>query len=155
MFPLPARVMAGPVTSIAPDGQSDVWLVTDDDRVLRLDADGRVTLSLHPARGLRPTLAVGHDGHIRVIDIYGMLVCLDRDGKDVWRRPLDGNAGPLTLDAGDTTLAVLQRGDLYGIDAQGRLRFHVDVHTAEQPRVVVAEDGTLLVASRGLLQAWR
>jgi outer membrane protein assembly factor BamB len=149
---LPERAIRPPV--VGNDGR--LWVVGDHGTLFGLEADGRVrTTVLLGARGATAPV-VGRDGNLRIGLPSREILCVGPDGRERWRRGIDGRPGPLLLDADDTLLVVSARGTLHAIDRDGELRYRVMAGARGAGRPVLGPDGTVYLVSRdGRLQAFR
>jgi outer membrane protein assembly factor BamB len=150
---LPERVFASPV--VGDDGT--IWVLGQRGDLFGIDADGEVHVSIALGQGgPSESLAIGWDGALRVGLRYGEVACFAADGKERWRRGVDGAPGPMLIDADDTLLFVSARGTLYAIDRDGELRWRQGLDVRGAGRPVLAADGTIyVVAHGGQLEAWR
>lgn len=150
--PLPERVSLG----LLVDDDGSIHFVGDQGTLFRVVSEGRIeaTQPLDERAVTAPVL--GRDGGLRIGLASRELLCVDRDGKQRWRRGIDGRPSALLLDADDTTLVLSVRGTLYAIDARGELRWRLGSGVHRGARPVLAADGTIYLVGRdGLMKAVR
>jgi outer membrane protein assembly factor BamB len=150
--PLPERVSLGLVV----DDEGGIHFVGDQGTLFRIGSGGRIeaTQPLDERAVTAPVL--GRDGALRIGLASRELLCVGRDGKQRWRRGIDGRPSALLLDADDTTLVMSVRGTLYAIDAAGELRWRLGSGVHRGARPVLAADGTIYLVGRdGLMKAVR
>ena len=150
---LSQRSVAGPVVG----DDSTIWIVGEHGGLRGLSAGGRSRGLAELGRSALMTApAIGRDGALRVGVRRFELVCLGPNGTERWRRGLDGQPGPVTLDANDVAIFVTTRGTLYALDHDGSLLWKQDVTARSAPRPVLGVGGTIYIATRsGTLMAWR
>ncbi|MDD9938743.1 MAG: PQQ-binding-like beta-propeller repeat protein [Myxococcales bacterium] len=149
---LPERVTQG----LAVDDRSTVWLIGDQGTLFGVGADGRFRATIPLGdRGSTP-VAIGRDGALRLGLPTREVVCIGADGRERWRRGIDGRPSAPLLDADDTLLVLSARGSLYAIDARGELLWRVRVGVHQGSRPVLGADGTIYLVGRdGLVKAVR
>lgn len=150
---LAGEILAGPVV-----GDDDtIWVVKKDRALVGLSAGGRVRARARlQGRSTMSAPALGRDGALRLGVSGDLMTCIGPDGFLRWNLPVDGSLGPITLDADDVALAVTSRGVLYGVEADGKRRFRVQVNARGARRPVPGKGGVIYIASdTGRLSAWK
>jgi hypothetical protein len=140
---------------IGDDGSS--FLLTEGGHLVVLDAGGarRASALIEPPF-IVASPALGHDGDLRVGLEAGEIVCLTPEGKERWRRGLDGRPSAISIDRDDTALLVTSRGTLYAIENNGELRWLLPTGAMRAGRPVLGADGTIYLVWRGgHVAAWR
>jgi hypothetical protein len=145
------------IASIVVGDRGETYAITESDQLIVLEPSGRLRPTApHEPRAVTVGPALGRDGNLRIGLESGEIVCLGPDGRERWRRGLDGRPGPILLDADDTALFATSRGTLYAIEASGELRWLTAADALRAARPVLGHDGTLYIVFRGgLIAAYR
>ncbi|MCB9593332.1 MAG: PQQ-binding-like beta-propeller repeat protein [Sandaracinaceae bacterium] len=143
--------------AVGDDGM--IWITTAEGVLLSVDEGGRVRsrTELGARHYDEASVAIGHDGAVRVPTLSGGLVCVAGDGTPRWvMESPNGFQAPAAIDENDTTLVIDRGGRLFAVDRDGAELWRLVLGTFSYESPVLGADGTLYVSTeRGALQAWR
>lgn len=144
--------------SVSPTGE--LWMALHSGDVIGVDGNGavRTRIVADPNAGAM-AVVVGNDGLVRVARQDNVIVALGAERVERWRVTLDDAiAGPMVVDARDTTVALTRRGTIYAIERDGAVRWTLERGMpAAVASVAIGARGVVYVTSSmtGMVQAYR